>query len=277
MRGIVSSMEMVGSSAERVGGVVIANRGAGTGPVDYQPAYARIADDITASIGTGEYRPGSQLPGESELRARYAVSSLTVRRAINLLLDRGLVNTIQGKGTFVRAPRIEEALFRMEDDETGSAQEPMSVRLLEASIKKASSRVASKLGCEVGERVVFFRRLLLRDGEPLMYQRDNTVCDPHRPLLEAQLEITSLQGLLETGDSEGMGSAELHLRAVTLTDEEAGYLEQEPGAPALALEHLTWDYSGSPVNWGWFIIRADRFSLGATLGASPRSHDPRSA
>ena len=69
----------------------------------YEPAYLQIANTLAEQIGAGVYRPGDQLPTEPQLRARFGVSPVTIRRAVNLLLDRGLVSTTQGKGTFVRS------------------------------------------------------------------------------------------------------------------------------------------------------------------------------
>ena len=62
----------------------------------------QIANIIRQRIASGEYRASSRLPSESVLRKAYNVSPMTIRRSINLLLDQGVVDTIQGSGTFVR-------------------------------------------------------------------------------------------------------------------------------------------------------------------------------
>src|SRR5665647_2691451 len=71
---------------------------AGSGRHAREPAYLVIANTIADRIGSGEYRPGDQLPTEPQLRAEFGVSPMTVRRAISILLDRGLVAATQGKG-----------------------------------------------------------------------------------------------------------------------------------------------------------------------------------
>jgi GntR family transcriptional regulator len=66
--------------------------------------HRQLADDLQARIRRGEYAPGSQLPTYRELAELYSVSTHTASRAIGLLIDRGLVVGVQGRGTFVAEP-----------------------------------------------------------------------------------------------------------------------------------------------------------------------------
>jgi len=66
--------------------------------------YRLIADDIAAKIAAGTYVPGGRLPGEAELAEEYGAAKMTVRRAVRELRERGLVETVYGKGTYVLAP-----------------------------------------------------------------------------------------------------------------------------------------------------------------------------
>ena len=64
-------------------------------------AYLRVADDIAARIASGELAPGTRLRAERELAEYYEVSCGTIRRAAEILRERGLIQTIHGRGTFV--------------------------------------------------------------------------------------------------------------------------------------------------------------------------------
>lgn len=64
-------------------------------------AYQRVADDIAGRIASGELAPGSRLRSERELAVHYQVAFHTVRRAMQLLRDRGLIRSIHGRGTYV--------------------------------------------------------------------------------------------------------------------------------------------------------------------------------
>ena len=63
--------------------------------------YRRVEEDIAAQIERGELRPGDKLRSEQDLAAHYGVAYNTVRRAMEELRKRGLVDSVWGKGTFV--------------------------------------------------------------------------------------------------------------------------------------------------------------------------------
>ena len=75
-----------------------------TGGRDADLAYLRVAEDIAARITSGELTPGARLRAERDLAEHYGVSYGTVRRAMGVLRERGLITTIHGRGTFVTAP-----------------------------------------------------------------------------------------------------------------------------------------------------------------------------
>ncbi|TNC23717.1 winged helix-turn-helix domain-containing protein [Amycolatopsis alkalitolerans] len=78
-----------------------------THPAKFNPdatpgyAYVQLADHLAARIASGELRPNTPLPAERRLASEYGVSVGTVRHATRLLRYRGLVKTIQSKGTYV--------------------------------------------------------------------------------------------------------------------------------------------------------------------------------
>ena len=75
-----------------------------TGGRDADLAYMRVADDIAARIASGELKPGARLRAERDLAEHYEVSYGTIRRAMQVLRERGLITTIHGRGTFVSVP-----------------------------------------------------------------------------------------------------------------------------------------------------------------------------
>ena len=68
------------------------------------PVYVQVADFITAAITSGELAPDGKLTAERDLAAELGVAYDTVRRATALLRERGLIVTVQGRGTFVARP-----------------------------------------------------------------------------------------------------------------------------------------------------------------------------
>ncbi len=236
----------------------------------HEPAYLHIANTMAEQIGAGVYRPGDQLPTEQQLRAKFGVSPVTVRRAISLLLSRGLVTTTQGKGTFVRSLDIGEAVFRLHEiTERWTDDASVDVKLLEARIRPGEELEARMLHRAPGEPLVYLRRLIQRRGIPLVYQVEHVVYDECRPLVESQLQVTSLDGVLLASRGEGVPSGRLSIQAVSLDTEAARYLKVPEASPAFCLEHLFLDFEGRPVSWGRFLCRADQFRLSTSIGVPP--------
>lgn len=82
----------------------------GTVPIPFDPdtkipgyLYVKLADYLTDRMGDGTLACGAVLPNERALAAEFQVSLGTVRRATRLLRERGLVTTVPGLGTYVRA------------------------------------------------------------------------------------------------------------------------------------------------------------------------------
>lgn len=239
-------------------------------PVDresYEPAYAQVARVLSQEIARGVYRPGDRLPSESQLRTRFGVSGMTVRRAMNILVDRGAVTASQGRGVFVRGLDMGEASFTLrERHEDALLSSDAEVRLQQAAIQQANPRVARKLGVEPGTRVIYLRRLVLKPDGPVMLHREYMLYDPRKGTVEAELQITSLEGLLQGNAGDGLRRGDMSLEATVLDQEESDLLQAPVGSPALCLEHTFYDFQDQPVAWGWFLCRADRFRLVAHIG-----------
>ena len=75
-----------------------------TGPKDWRPLYVQVADAVAEQIEAGELRPGQVIGSEPYLMGEHGVSRGTVRAAMKLLRERGLIITVTGKGSFVAEP-----------------------------------------------------------------------------------------------------------------------------------------------------------------------------
>ena len=234
-----------------------------------EPAYIQLINILKEQIAGGTYLPGSRLPSESELCKRYRVSPMTVRRSIKALLDQGIVNTIQGSGTYVKAPNLGGVTFSMEEfHNIFKDKERTKVKILEATITRADDATADRLAIGMGEKVILIRRVLVRDGDPILYHKEQIICDPRRPIMEAELEVTSLHGLFVGEGGTMLKRGELTIEAAVLSKEEAEALNTIQMQPAFRLEHIFYDFEDQPVSWGRFICRGDRLRFKATVGIS---------
>jgi len=233
----------------------------------YEPAYAQLANILRHSMATGNLRPGDQLPSESQLCDHYNVSPMTVRRAINTLVEQGVVIAEQGRGTFVKPIAMGEAVFQLKElQNIFSDIEHTKVNVLETRVVKADERVARKLAIGIGHRTIYFRRILRRDGLPALYHREYLVYDPNRPIVEAELEVTALQRLFNGTGETLLKRGDISLEATLLNDEEARLLQTTQPAAAFCFEHLFYDFDEKPISWGWFIGLPDFLRFTTQVG-----------
>lgn len=231
------------------------------------PAYLYIAYELRTQIEKGIYKPFDRLPSESKLSKLYNVSPMTARRATQVLLDHGIINVIKGSGTYVKAPDLRSGIFTMKEFYSIlSDKKRTKVKVLEAIIDKIDPHTASKLAPLVGDRTILIKRLILHNGEPLIYHKEHLLYDPELRIVETELEVTSLQGLFVGKEESILKSGKLTIEAVVLTKEDADLLNTHTMQPAFRLEHLYFDYEDKPVSWGYFICRGDRFRFTTTLG-----------
>jgi len=92
------------------------------------------------------------------------------------------------------------------------------------------------------------------------------IYDPSRPIVEAEMEATTLRGLFSGGGGSDLKRGDLTIETTLLTEEEAALLQSETGVPAFRLEHIFYDFDDQPVSWGWFICSGDRLRFTANIG-----------
>jgi GntR family transcriptional regulator len=235
-------------------------------PNSYEPIYAQLANLLRAQIADGLFHPDNRLPTEAQLCTKYSVSHMTVRRAINLLSDQGDVTAIKGKGTFVKPVNLSDISFRLERFKDLLFDADSDITLMEVGVKRADSLISAKIAAAVGDRVIFIRRLITRGAEPMVYHKEYLIYDPRQPIVESELELTSLHGLFTAEGNDNFKKGVLKIDPILLAEDESQLLKLSPQTAALRLEHLFYDLQNRAVSWGWFVFRGDLFELTASIG-----------
>jgi DNA-binding GntR family transcriptional regulator len=232
-----------------------------------EPAYAQLANILRRQISTGEFRPGDQLPSEAQLCRRFEISPMTVRRSINLLADQGIISTAQGRGTFVKPLEWSTAQFDLQELQNFfQNSEGTDIKLLDVRIISADSKTARKLAICEGSNTIYIRRLITRNDQPLFYHRAYLIYDPTRPIVEAEMDVTSLHGLFSNVVNHSLKRGQLTIEATLMNEEEANILRANLPVAAFYLEHLFYDFDERPLSWGWFIFRNDHLRFSTQIG-----------
>src|ERR1700761_6903882 len=131
--------------------------------------WRQVADGIERGIADGMFAPGEKLPGEMEIAETYRVNRHTVRRALAVLAERGLVRAERGSGTYVESRRLAYPLrsrTRFSEIVGAVGQEPRG-KLIEASEEAATRELARELGLKTGAPLVRIEALRLADRTPI--------------------------------------------------------------------------------------------------------------
>jgi len=225
------------------------------------PPYYQLARIISRSIANGNLQPGDPLPPESQLSHMYGLSRMTVRKAIEKVSELGLVSAVPGRGTFVNPPPLEAATFRLsefEEDMRARGLEPSS-RLLKAKAVPADRAVAEKLGLRPGQRVLHLKRLLLADGEPMVYDCKHLRYDRGQPILEAELDYLNLPEVMSRHSKALPAGSRFVVKVASAGAEEAAALDIAEGSPVFLVEQLIYAGDGSALGWGTLVYRGDLY------------------
>ncbi|CDO33020.1 GntR family transcriptional regulator [Mycolicibacterium porcinum] len=227
------------------------------------PLYFQVAQVFEKAILDGQLKPGDRFENELALASRLNLSRPTTRRAIQELVDKGLLVRKRGVGTQVVQTPVHRPveLTSLYDDLARAGQEP-ATKVLEYSIGPASDEVAGWLNLPQGSEVATMRRLRMSNGQPL------AVMTNYLPAALAPDE----EQLEQSGLYRSLRSRGVHIRlarqrigARAASRDEARLLEEKPKAPLLVMERTAFDDSGRIVEYGSHVYRASRYYFDTTL------------
>ena len=215
--------------------------------------YQEIAEALRTRLREGDYAAGRLLPSESELSEEFAASRVTVRRALELLRDEGLVAARQGFGWFVSAEPVRQSLGRLATIEAQMADSGMSPqrRILEFAFVPAGAQVRRILGTD---QVLRVRRLNLADGQPFAVVTVWCPAELGQDLSRSDVERSPFYELLHIR----LSGATQTIGADAVGPDDAALLGVPPGSPVLRCERITTDESGRPVLYSEHVFPAHR-------------------
>jgi GntR family transcriptional regulator len=221
--------------------------------------YSRVETVLAGEIADGVLKVGDQLPTEDILITRFEVSRITVRRAIQNLVGRGLVEIRRGKGTFVAAPKMTQELTELSgfvEDMHALGRKP-TARVIGKEIVNADTTVASHLALTKGERVIRIRRVRLADGVPLSFDETFLPLEIGKKIITNNLKVEPIFSLLERKYDIPLIEAEYKLEAVAAEIEVASALRVKQGSPIFRIERTSYSTGNRPVDYEKLYYRGD--------------------
>jgi len=246
------------------------------------PKYQRLAADLRRRIAAGEWPSGQPLPVESELENQYGVARNTVRLAVDLLVNEGLLVRVQGKGTYLKDHSvIDHHAYRLPSPRRSGDALPSASQMyteeaaaagrrltadFQMLIVRAATDITARLRIKPGEAVVLRRVLRHVDGEPWSIEEN------HYPVALASSTRLMDPDPVDGGDEAALRAAGLvetacvdELTARMPNPEEAQWFQAGPGVPLLVQRRTGYGPDG-PVRVTETRYCADRNRLVYELG-----------
>lgn len=233
---------------------------------DPTPLHKQLSTRLEAAIRSGRIPAGSKMLNEIALALRLGVSRPTVRRALQGLVEQGLLVRRRGAGTQVVSGMVNRPLelTSLAEDLRRTSHESGTEVLLHA-VERTSDEIASRLGLPRDGEVLHLRRLRFADGAPVAVL-ENYLPVGFAALTAARLAETGLYELLrEEGVSIRIANQSIGARRATGL--EAGLLGISRGGPLLTMERIAFDDSGTAVEYGTHVYRPDLYRFETTLVA----------
>jgi GntR family transcriptional regulator len=223
--------------------------------------YGALSAELRRHIVDGRWPPGAALPAETTLAAEHRVALGTLRRALDVLAEEGLIERLHGRGTFVRsglsgAPMLRFFRFGQggragsTSNGDGSSSVPVS-QIVSRQRVRAMGEVARRLGVAPGDAVLRLGRLRRLSGRPCLLEDIWLPLPRFEPLCKG--DVSAWGNLLYPLFAERCG-VHVH-RAVdeigfgSLAAAQARALGLAVGAPCAVVMRQAFDLAGQCVEW----------------------------
>ncbi|PBI77871.1 hypothetical protein A9993_23735 [Rahnella victoriana] len=232
------------------------------------PLYLQVSEWIRENIYKGDLTTGDRVPSENQIMDMLGVSRGTVKKAVTLLVNEGMLVQVQGKGTFVKSENISYSLGEglLSFAESLESQHlNFETQVIESRIDVASKLVASKLCIEMGAPILYLKRVRSVEGERVMLI-ENRINIAHCPGIEdIDFNSNNLFPTVERLSGKKIASSESRYAAKIIGAERGHYLEVHEDAPVLHLEQIVYFENNIPLEFGNVWLKSDKYYLGTVL------------
>ncbi|MDP1421623.1 GntR family transcriptional regulator [Peribacillus simplex] len=230
------------------------------------PIYFQIEEKIKRQIENGEFQAHDALPSEREYAEQFEISRMTVRQAINNLVNDGYLYRQKGRGTFVADKKLEQqlnGLTSFTEDMKARGLNPSS-KLLSFEIIPADKKIASELHISLYAPVYEIKRIRLADDVPMALETVYMSANLIKGLTEEIINL-SLYQYVENYVKLKIDYATQTLESSIASELEVTHLSIPKHSPILFIQRHTFLIDGTPLEYVKSAYRADRYKFTITI------------
>lgn len=232
------------------------------------PLYIQLEEIIEKAIKNGEYKDGDKLPSENKLCSKYGVSRITVRQALNMLEQKGLVYTVHGKGTFVKEIVIDQYLFNVVNFGKILLKKGLDghSRILSFYPNSSNKNAEMMFGTEFCGHIANLNLIGYIIKTPAVYYQSFVSTETGQKLYQCARKLEMDGAAFSTYDLYSHIGINIEKIEQKITAVKAGkvlgkILEIPSGSPLLVLESKLYTSKGAPLEYKLGYYRSDKFAF----------------
>ena len=234
------------------------------------PIYYQLKELIKEEIRANKYKSGTQISSESEISEKYDISRMTVRHAIDRLVNEGVLYRVQGRGTFVAPEKFQQDLAELTSFTQEMYRKGMhaSSEVLELAVEDASPDIKENIG---HEKVIRIKRIRKGNNEPMGVETSYILYPEFKFILVEDLSKESLYALLAEKGGVLFSYAKQVMQASVANKEQARLLNVPTGTPILVDSRLTFMVGDVAIEYVEAFYRGDLYKYEVVLMARKES------
>ncbi len=239
------------------------------------PLYIRVAETIRGRIFNRQYQQGALIPAARELAEEFDVSNITIRKAIDLLTQEGLLAPKQGLGTLVAKSRngtVEIQItgnFRDWLDSATGRKLSLQAEVIELTLVRPPGRIRELLSLDTDDKVSRMKRLRKYKGQSISYFVNFFPQDLCHKIKKTEVEKRSFIEFIQERCDVCLRRIEQQVEATIADMELADILGVDFGTPLFFVENVYYSDQTTPVMVTHMYYRGDRYVYKATIPLEP--------
>ncbi len=234
------------------------------------PIYLQLANILEKRIIDGVYKVGSKIPSEGQLAADFHINRNTIRQAISVLVQKGLLEKQKGVGTFVKRTTTLHPIHRLGKmtsfvDDFEMNHVDIEDIITAKDIIKAPSGLAEKLMIETGAKIIMLERIRIADKTPFLLERQFYSYEKFSGLMEMEIKGSMYKLLTENFNADLHHSIQT-IKAVKPAKEIAQRLQISRAIPCIMLESLAYTSGDICIEILRSYYRGDRYVFTVEAG-----------
>jgi GntR family transcriptional regulator len=227
------------------------------------PVYIQIHNQLKRDVEAGKWKVGDRIPAERELALQFDVSRMTLRQAIQTLVDEGILERRVGSGTYVANQKVQEVasgVTSFTDIMKRQGKKPSSKTISYHFATPSLSEIEKLHLAGDAPKVLRMERIRYADGVPISFEVASIPADIVQGLTKAEV-TDSFYHALETKGGYELGGAQQTVSAETASERISEYLDIKRGEAILKMRQITFLQDGRPFEYVRTQYAGERFEF----------------